>query len=124
MKIINHKTSKVTWLARGLNLLFALFVGVFALDVFEENLEFWDKALAFLVHLTPTYLMLLVLFIAWYKELTGAIIFILLALLYIVVAWGVFDWTAYAGISGPLFVIGILYFISWRQNRQPKLNSI
>ncbi|MGL2964422.1 DUF7670 domain-containing protein [Flavobacterium sp. RSB2_4_14] len=122
MRIINHNTTKVTWLARVLSICFALFVSIFALDVFEENLEFWDKALAFLVHLTPTYLVLLVLFIAWYKELLGAIIYSILGILYIIIAWGRFDWTAYLFISGPLFCIGTLFFISWKQNRRKKLN--
>jgi hypothetical protein len=122
MRIIGHTASSITWLARALSICFALFVSVFALDVFDEKLEFWDKSLAFLVHLTPTYLVLLVLFVAWYKELWGAIIYTLLGVLYIIIAWGKFDWTAYLFISCPLFCISILFFISWKQNRKLHLN--
>lgn len=40
MKIIAHKTTFVTWLARGLSFFIAIFISLFASDTFYEKLEF------------------------------------------------------------------------------------
>jgi hypothetical protein len=117
MKIIAHKTTFVTWLARGLSFFFAIFISLFASDTFYEKLEFWDKALELLLHLTPTFLVLLVLLVSWYQELTGSIIYSLLSMMYIIIFWGRFNLIIYLIISGVLFLNGVLFYISWRQNR-------
>ena len=44
---------------------------------------------------------------------TFVILFNLLAVLYVVMAWGRFHWSAYALISGPLCIVGILFLLNW-----------
>jgi hypothetical protein len=39
--------------------------------------------------------------------------FIALGVLYLVMAWGRFHWSAYLLISGPLFLVGVLFLINW-----------
>jgi len=119
----SQNSTVILWSARVLSLCFAAFISVFALDIFEENKSFWETALGLLIHLTPTYLVLLILIIAWNKPWIGAVVYTFLGLLYIVVAWGDFDWTAYVFISGPLFLMGILYFISWKQLKQQRISK-
>jgi hypothetical protein len=51
--------------------------------------------------------------IAWRFELVGSLGFLALGIAYIALAWGRFPWTAYAAISGPLFLTAILFAISW-----------
>ena len=101
------------WTPRVLCILFAMFLSLFALDVFSEGYGFWETILALLIHLVPVYIVVIVLVIAWRWEWVGAILFIALALFYLVWSWGRFHWSAYLGISGPLFLIGALFLINW-----------
>lgn len=96
------------WSPRVLGVLFALFLGLFALDVFSEDLSVADAILAFLIHLIPTYVVLIVIFIAWNRDDIGAIIFFALALFYIVSS-SAENWV----ISGPMILIGGLYLIAY-----------
>jgi len=101
------------WLPRVLTILFALFISIFALDVFGEGLGFWKTVTALLIHLIPTVVILLLLAVAWRRDWVGAIAYISLGVLYLVIAWGRFHWSAYAAISGPLLLIGLLFFLGW-----------
>jgi hypothetical protein len=101
------------WTPRILCILFAVFLSLFALDVFDEHLGFWKTLLALAIHLVPTWIVLGVLALTWRREWVGAILFNLLALWYLVTAWGRFHWSAYALISGPLCVVGILFLLNW-----------
>lgn len=102
------------WAPRILGIVFAGFISIFALDVFEGHHGFWPTLIALAMHLIPTGILLLLLAVAWRWEWTGAVSFIGLAGFYLVAFWGRFHWSAYALISGPLVVLGILFLISWR----------
>jgi hypothetical protein len=102
------------WTPRILCLVFAVFISLFALDVFGEGYGFWEAILAFLIHLIPTGIILIVLAISWRWEWVGGILFIALGTAYIVTTWERFRWPAYLVISGPLLVIGVLFLVNWR----------
>ena len=70
---------------------------------------------ALLMHLVPTGIVLVALAIVWRREWIGALVFPLLALFQIVTKWGRLHWSAYAVIAGPLFLLGFLFFLNWRQ---------
>ena len=101
------------WAPRVLCFLLAAFLSLFAFDVFDEHLGFWKPTLALAIYLLPTWLVLAVLAIAWRREWVGAILFNLLALLYVVMAWGRFPWSTYVLISSPLCIVGILFLVNW-----------
>ena len=101
------------WLPRILCLLFAAFLSVFALDVFGEGYGFWKTVLALLVHLIPTWIILIVLAISWRWEWVGAILFTALGVLYPVLFWGRFVWYVYLIMSGSLLLIGGLFLLNW-----------
>jgi len=101
------------WVPRVLTILFALFLGVFALDVFGESLGFLGTAAAFLIHLIPAFLILIVLAVAWRWEWVGAAAYFFLSVMYLVLAWGRVHWSAYLAISAPLFVLGVLFLLGW-----------
>ncbi len=101
------------WTPRILCLLFAAFVSLFALDVFDQHLGFWRTLLALVIHLMPTWIVLGVLAVTWRWEWVGAVLFNVLAVLYIVWAWGRFPWMTYTLISGPLCLIGVLFLLNW-----------
>jgi hypothetical protein len=99
------------WLPRGLAILFAGFISLFALDVFSEARGLRDTLMALLIHLIPTGLLLLALAIAWRWEGAGALLFIGLALIYVIGVDARMDWPAYLFIAGPLFLIGGLFLV-------------
>ena len=101
------------WTPRVLGILFAIFLSVFALDVFSEGYGFWQTIGALLLHLVPTYIIVIILAIAWRWEWVGAILFSALAAFYLVWSWGRFHWSTYLAISGPLILIGVLFLLHW-----------
>ena len=109
------------WAPRILCVLFALFLGLFAFDVFVEGVSIWEQVLAFVIHLIPVYVVVIVLLIAWKWEWVGAVLFIGLGLVYLYEVWGRLHWSAYVLISGPLFLIGVLFLLDWKYREQLQL---
>lgn len=66
-----------------------------------------------LLNLVPMYLVIIALAIAWRWEQFGAILFIALAVLYVVWGWGRQHLIAYFIISGPLILVGVLFLFNW-----------
>ena len=112
MKTFNRRV--LYWAPRLLGLLFAGFISLFALDVFNEYHGFGPTLRALAMHLIPTFILLLLLAVAWRWELAGALAFTGLAIFYLVAFWGRLHWSAYVIISGPLFLLGALFLLSWR----------
>ena len=101
------------WAPRVLGLLFAAFISLFALDMFGAGYGFWEAIAGFLIHLIPTYLILIALAVAWRWEWVGALLFAALGTAYVVIAWGRFPWATYVIVSGPAFLIGALFLTGW-----------
>ena len=94
------------WAPRVLCALFAGFISLFALDVFEGDQGIWQTTVALLTHLIPTAILLGLLAVAWRWEWVGAIAFPVLGVLYIAIAWGRFPLLTYTIIAGPLLLVG------------------
>jgi hypothetical protein len=71
------------WIPRGLAVLVALFLALFALDVWGMDGGFWLKLGGFLLHLMPALLVLLSLGIAWRWEAFGGLLFFVLAVFFL-----------------------------------------
>ncbi len=109
---MNEKIKKVLfWAPRVLGVLFAIFISLFALDVFMEGYGFWETIIALLMHLIPTAIFLLVLVVAWRWERIGGFLFIALGVLYIALFWSPDRLPGYLIISGPLFLVGFLFLL-------------
>lgn len=116
MKTLTKRT--LYWTPRILGVGFALFISLFAQDVFSEGHGFWQTTLALGIHLIPTVLVLAALAVAWRWEWVGAVLFSGLGAFYVVSTWGRFHWSAYACIAGPLFLLGVLFWIGWVRRLQ------
>lgn len=90
------------WLPRVLSVLFIIFISVFALDVFGEPKWF----LALIMHLVPSFVLIILTAIAWKNERLGGSLFIAAGLLTLV--FSVFESLI---ISVPTMIIGILFLI-------------
>jgi hypothetical protein len=77
------KTYKIyRWIARILCILAILFVSMFALDSFDSRFSIWEQIGAFLIHLTPSYILIACLVIAWNWEKTGGTILLIIGILF------------------------------------------
>lgn len=99
------------WAPRILTILFAIFISFFAFDVFGQGIGFWRTLLALLMHLIPTFLIIIILILSWKGPWVGGISFILLGIAYII-------WSSQSGRGASfiyivLFVVGILFLASW-----------
>ncbi len=110
------------WVPRILTILFILFISLFALDSFEGDKSIIEKLGGFIIHLIPTIVLTILLYFAWRHELIGAIAFLILAALYLIIAWGKFPFATYLIISGPLVIIGVLFLLGWRN--KVKVNQV
>jgi len=72
------KENIILWTPRLLCIGAILFVSMFALDAFEPGIPFGQQLQNFFMHLIPTYLLLLLLWIAWKKSFWGGILFVII----------------------------------------------
>lgn len=101
------------WLPRILSVAFILFLSMFALDVFSSY-QGWAVILPLLIHLIPSFVLLLLTLIAWKYELVGTTIYLGFAVFYVFAAGFDRPWSWYAFVSGPSALLGILYFVSYK----------
>ena len=68
------------WLPRIICIISILFISLFALDAFAPELTLWQQIGAFIMHLIPSFILLILLIIAWKWEFVGGIIFTIIGL--------------------------------------------
>lgn len=101
----------LNWLPRILGILFAILISFFAFDVFGQGAGFLKTFLALLMHLIPTFLIIIILILSWKRPWIGGVCYILLGIAYII-------WSSQSGrgasfIYIALFAVGILFLASW-----------
>lgn len=108
-----HHKNFLFWAPRIFTIIFILFLSLFALDGFIEDSTFWKMIGAFLIHLFPTYILIIVALIAWKWEHIGGIIFIFLGFANVLLAGFRVDLLACLLVSGPLFLAGGLFLLNY-----------
>lgn len=98
------------WTPRVLGIAMVVFISLFATDVFSQEYEFGEMMVALFMHLLPTFALIAILIFAWKCPKIGGWIYVALGLMYIVMAKNE-HWLAWLLISGPLFLIGILFVL-------------
>lgn len=107
----------LSWSPRILSIAFTVFLGLFALEAFNEGFSFWQSARAFFIDLLPAAAAAATLIAAWRREWIGALVFAVAAVLYTIrfFPWHP-DWTLI--IAGPMLVIAALFMASWLKHPQ------
>jgi hypothetical protein len=108
------------WTPRALSIAFIAFLSLFALDVFDGHLGFWQTVLALTIHLIPSLVLIAVLVLAWRWAWIGAALYAGAGLLYV---WWVVSLSRpvptamrliwILTIAGPAFVIAGLFLANW-----------
>lgn len=107
------------WSPRILAVAVSLFFTLFALDSFAEGETFLRSLPQFLIHTAPTLILLGAVAAAWRREWLGGLLFTGLAACYAGFARHHVTWIL--TISGPLLVVGVLYFWSWAHRRRQRI---
>jgi len=103
------------WTPRGLAILIAVYLATLALDVFQGGYSFFRLLVALGIHLIPTFIVLIVLAIAWKWELVGGILFILPPLVYTIYIGFLGNFLTGLTLSSPFFLVGALFIIHHSQ---------
>lgn len=103
--------SMIQWLPRFVGLAFALFVSVFAIDVFEAHRGL-DLILALGAHLIPAALVLAATLVGWRWPVAGGVAFLLLGGAYILMVGPDRPPSWYLAIAAPAFATSLLFFFS------------
>lgn len=104
------------WAARILGILFALFLSLFAFDVFEGQASIWEQILGFLIHLTPVYVLIIGVILGWKRPWIGGAIFLGFGLYFMVSARG--DLLSFLLVGGIPVLIGLLFLADWWLGRK------
>lgn len=105
------------WSPRILSIALAIFLSLFALDVFNEGLSPWQTLLSFAIHLLPTAFVVALLVVAWRWEWLGAVLFAAVAAWYAYTAWSrPHGFVPY--LSLPALVVAALFLAGWLKRAQ------
>ena len=77
---MKKKQRVLFWAPRIIAIMAILFVSLFALDAFQPELTFQEQILGFLIHMIPSFILIVVLILAWKWEVFGGILFLLIGL--------------------------------------------
>jgi hypothetical protein len=77
------------WAPRVLAVMLAVFLAMFAMDVYFEGMDFWQTSGAFISRLLPSFCVLSILALGWRRDGLAALGFLALAVAYAVAfsAW-------------------------------------
>lgn len=115
------------WVPRILCITAIIFISLFALDSFTPGLTIWQQIGAFIMHLIPSFVLLIFLIVAWKWEYIGGIVFSVLGLGFspfvfihnykmnhsIWMSLGII-----LTITIPFFVIGLLFILSHKKKKR------
>lgn len=117
------------WAPRILSILFICFLTLFSLDIFQPGMSAGEIVAGLFFHNIPSIVLLILLVVAWKKEIVGAISYFCVGLLYVVfliysaatsglpwhlvLSWGML-------IAGPAFIIGVLFLFNWKSRAKPE----
>ncbi len=136
MEVPKNKSSSlastIRWAARILCILAIAFISLFALDTFSGEFVLGQKIVAFLLHMIPSFVLIIFLIIAWKHELVGGILITLIGLAGSTYVYSLnygrshsvsMGFRAAALIGAPFVIVGLLFLISYFLHRPKTLTA-
>lgn len=102
----------VKWLVRILALFYVVYISTFALNVFDKEPLLWKTIFEFIIRLIPSLILIIIIILAWKRELIGAVGFILISLRLTLHFNTLQNLNRFLVISAPLLFIGFLFLLS------------
>ena len=108
MTSVGHAIAK--WLPISLGVLFAAFLGIFALDS--------ESVVGFAMHMIPSMVILVGVLVGWRRPLVGGVLFLAMAIA------ATLQFNTYRHlftilfITGPFVLVGILFLLHWLLSRR------
>lgn len=87
------------------------FVSLFALDVFGEGLGFWETLAHLFMHLIPTFVLVIMLIVAWRWEWAGALLFTVAGMFFFRIARPTLP--VKLMFAAPLWGVAALFLANW-----------
>ncbi|MDE2079376.1 MAG: hypothetical protein KGI73_03255 [Patescibacteria group bacterium] len=107
------------WAPRILGILSILYIGMFALDVFDAGQPLSETLIALAMHLIPSAVAAVVLAVAWKYETAGGVMLAILSFVPFFFLRNPF-WVNCL-LAAPFFVSGLLFIASSWQSRRTEL---
>jgi len=121
--LLSGRLAKIVYyLPRISGIIIAIFISLFALDVFDLDGTIWQKIVGFIIHAAPAIIFGLVMFFAWKRPVIGVVVFGLGAIFFLrFVFMGTdFDFSNFLIFSCPLGIISYLFFLNWKWKLENK----
>ena len=99
------------WAPRVVGILAILFISSFALDVFQEGVPAAQILLGLVMHLIPSFVLIIILVIAWKYELVGGILFVAISFIPFFLLSRNLLWVNML-LCVPFLLTGILFLVS------------
>ena len=121
------------WTPRIICILAILFISIFAADSFAPELTFWQQISGFVIHLIPSFILIVLLIVAWKWEYIGGIIFTVIALglspFVFMLNYNRNDSVGMSlgivlAITFPFVVVGVLFIISHYMKKKESSKSL
>ena len=109
---MKNRNKWLYWTPRIIIIIFILFISIFALDVFEEY-QGLELLIGLFMHLIPSFILIILLVIAWKWEKIGGWLFIVLSIIFTIFFKTYQDIISFLIISLPVLVIGILFLLNY-----------
>ena len=117
------------WAPRILCIIAILFISLFALDAFDPKLTIWQQIGAFLMHMIPSFVLTVLLIIAWKREYIGGIIFTAIGAVFTPIIFMhnykmnqsiEMSMTIVIMITVPFIIVGILFIANHFEKKRTK----
>lgn len=115
------------WTPRVLCIVEILLLSMFALDVFGPGQSLWRQVAGFIIHLIPSFILAIMLIIAWKWQSVGGIILIIAGLAFSIFLFRTGGrhnqsflnyFTTFMALSFPMILSGALFIVSDYLNRK------
>lgn len=114
---ISPRLAKIIfWTPRIAGIVIAVFVSLFALDVFDMEGSIWEKIGGFIIHALPAIIMGIVVALAWKRDWLGFVVFLIAAIFFLRFLLGNSEgWLGMILLfSGPMAAIAALFWANWK----------
>ncbi|MFP4364533.1 MAG: hypothetical protein ACLFR1_11785 [Spirochaetia bacterium] len=114
---------KITeWSGKLLAIYDILFLAMFSLTAMLPEMTWLMKAFVIFLNLFPSFIVLICLLVAWKRPDFGSIAFAAAGVLFTVIFQTYLSLELFILVSGPVFLIAVLFFLTWLlQNRAKRM---